>query len=168
MTAPKAPPKPAHAKDTIRNTEELGSNAKSTPSMAIITIATLAVTSFFFSSSLIPKNSPIIFSDTDEAAASICESAVDIVAASTPARITPARIAVSIPCSEISPASLTMMVSADEALSRYSSTPALVTPSPTTPITIAAPIAMNTHTVATLLLSLSLFSSSIAMNLRRI
>ena len=76
-------------------------------------------------------------------------------------------IADNAPCCEISPESLTTIVS-DEEPSSTSRMPVFETAFPTTPMKIAPNIAMNTHTVATLLERTSFFSSSIAINLKMI
>ena len=111
-TGPKVAPKPAHANDTISNTELFGSLARSIAITDIIITVVLATTIDFFSVSLTPKNSCKIFCDTLDAEARSCESAVDIVAASIPASITPAHIAGSIPYVLRRCAILTIIVSA--------------------------------------------------------
>ena len=78
----------------------------------------------------------------------------------------PATIATSMPCVESKCAILTIIVS--EALpSSTSIAPALVMLRPTIPINTATLSDITTQIVATLLDNLSLFSSSIAINLKR-
>ena len=166
MTGPKVAPKPAHAKDTIWNTELFGSDAKMTAMIAMMRTVLLASFIAVFSLIFICRKSLIIFCEKLDEAARSCESDVDIVAASIPARTTPARRATANPFSPRSPASLTIIVSDPEPV-RGSIAPALVTLYPTIPITIATASDITTQVVAILLESFSFSRSSIAMNLRR-
>ena len=75
-----------------------------------------------------PKVSCSRFWLTLEEAASSWESAVDMVEARMPARISPASSAASTPCREMSLAMETMMASAAEALEKPSRAPALTMP----------------------------------------
>ena len=121
-TAPKAPPKPAHAKLTMPNTLELGSRASTTPTTLMQMMVRRAANRLCFSVSFMWPNSCRMFWDTLEAAASIWLSAVDMVAARMPARIRPARMAASTPCWAIRLATRTIRVSLEEPL-RNSSAP---------------------------------------------
>ena len=103
--------------------------------------------------------------DTADDAARSWESAVDIVDASIPERITPAIIAKSIPCELISEAILTISVS--ESL-RIGSAPASDTASPIIPMHTAAASDITTQIVATRLDIVSFLASSIAIKRRRI
>ena len=90
MHGPKVAPNPAQAKDTTLKTELSGFQAriKAISAMAItVPLATIIV--FFWSRSM-PKKSVSRSWDTLEDAARSWESAVDMVAARIPARITPA------------------------------------------------------------------------------
>ena len=89
-SGPNAAPKPAQANETMPNTELSGFLAITTSSIAIITTVILAASILFFSEILSPKVSRNMFSDTLDAAAKSCESAVDIVLARIPAKIRPA------------------------------------------------------------------------------
>ena len=165
-TAPKEPPKPAHAKLTMPNTLELGSRASTTPTTLMQMMVRRAANRLCFSVNFMWPNSCRMFWDTLEAAASIWLSAVDMVAARMPARIRPARMAASTPCWAIRLATRTIRVSLEEPL-RNSSAPALVMPRPTMPMTMEAVMAMTTHTLAMRRLSTSFFSSSMAMKRSR-
>ena len=92
-TGPNVAPKPAHANDTISNTELSGLPAINTATIEMITTVILATIKAAFSESLTPIHSLTRFCDIPEAAARSCESDVDIVAARIPARITPAAMA---------------------------------------------------------------------------
>ena len=165
-TGPNVAPKPAHANETMRNTELFGSRARKTAMTAMTTSVARATRSFFFSSILMWRISPKMFSETPDAAVSSWESEVDIVAARMPARMTPQSRAASTPCWLIRSAMRTMMVSESEPSSAPSA-PTLVSALPMMPIRIATPMAMTTQTVATRRDSLSLFSSSIAIKRSR-
>ena len=110
-SGPNAAPKPAQANETMPNTELSGFLAITTPSIAIITTVILAASILFFSEILSPKVSRNMFSDTLDAAAKSCESAVDIVLARIPAKIRPAISAGKTPWVERSPATRTITVS---------------------------------------------------------
>ena len=159
---PKVAPKPAHAKDTISKTELSGLDAMNTAITEIATTATLATIIVVLSLSLIPRKSFKTFCATDDDAARSCESAVDIVAARIPARISPAITAATGPMPLISLAITTITVSEDEP-SRNSKAPALVIPYPITPIKIAIASDTTTQTVAIRLESVSFSFSSIAI-----
>ena len=165
-TAPKEPPKPAHAKLTMPKTLESGSRASTTPTTLTQMMVRRAAKRLCFSLSLRWPNSCKMFWDTLDAAASIWLSAVDIVAARMPARMSPARTAASTPCWLMRLAMRTMRVSLDEPL-RNSSAPTLVMPRPTMPMTMDAVMAMTTQTVAMRRLRTSFFSSSMAMKRSR-
>ena len=97
MRGPKLAPKPAHAKETIPNTELSGSLAMIRPNIATTITVALAAIMLALCESFKWKVSCKIFCETLEEAASSCESAVDIVLAKIPAKTTPARIAGKIP-----------------------------------------------------------------------
>ena len=93
ITGPNAAPKPAHANETTRNTELLGSHASTMPISAMpMTVARAAsiVVRWFI---LMPNECCMRSCDTLDAAAKSCESAVDIVAARMPERMMPAMTA---------------------------------------------------------------------------
>ena len=92
-SGPKAAPKPAHANETMPNTELSGLRAIIIPRIAMPTTVRRAASMLFFSGILRWNASRSMFSDTLEAAARSWESAVDIVLARIPARIRPAMIA---------------------------------------------------------------------------
>ena len=166
-TGPNVAPKPAHAKDTIRNTEELGSLAINIATMEIPTTARRAILIDAFVDSSTLKNLRIRFSEILEDAARSCASAVDIVEDRIPDRITPPMIAIRTPYLPIRSAILTMIVS-DVLPPRKSSAPEAETALPTTPITTATAMEITTHTVAILLDIFSFSLSSIAMKRSRI
>ena len=116
ITGPKAAPKPAQANDTTRKIELSGLSAKNTAITAIAITAPRAIRRFFFSDSFRPNTPRSRFCVTAEAAASSCASAVDIVAARMPARISPAMIARNTPFWLISAAVRTISDSAAELL----------------------------------------------------
>ena len=93
MVGPKAAPKPAHAKETTRKTELLGFQARIMATAATPTTVARAAIICPAAVSLTRMKSCRKSSDTLEAAARSWESAVDMVAARIPARITPATIA---------------------------------------------------------------------------
>ncbi len=165
MTPANAAPIPAHAKDTIPNTLELGSLARNSPITAIPRMVPRAIRRLCFSLNFFPKKSCTIFSDTPEAATSIWLSAVDMVAARIPARITPPRTAASTPflLSSLVRAMMTRSLSSNGAMP-----PAFTTARPTIPIKIAIPMAKVTQMEATRLERTSFFSSSIDMKRTRI
>ena len=168
ISGPKAAPKPAHANETMRNTELLESQAMTTPTTAITRRLRRAISRRCLSLSFSPKKSPRISCDTEEEAARSCESAVDMVEAMMPERIRPATSAGRNPKVLRKCAISTMTVS--EALEVVSSpiTPAFVMPRPITPIRMATLIAITTQMLAILRDSASLRSSSIAMKRSRI
>ncbi len=96
-SGPKAPPKPAHAKDTIPKTELSGSLAMNTPMMAITTTVNLAMSISRCLLSFRPKIAWAISWDTLEDAAKSCESAVDMVHAKMPASTTPPKMVATMP-----------------------------------------------------------------------
>ena len=89
-TGPNAAPKPAHANETILNTELVGSSAKNIDITDITTTVSLATSIDVFLDILICNTSTARFCDIADEAARSCESAVDMVAARIPARIIPA------------------------------------------------------------------------------
>ena len=117
IVGPNVAPKPAQAKETTRKTELLGFQARTMAIMAMPITVALAMIMFFLASILMPRKSCIRSWDTEEAAASSWESAVDMVAARIPARITPAIRAKKKPCWLIRSAILMMMVSESELVS---------------------------------------------------
>ena len=139
MTGPKVAPKPAQAKETTRKIELSGSLAKIAPRIATPTTVRRAASMLFFSDSLTPKTSRRRFCVTPEAAASSWASAVDIVAARMPARISPAMIAATAPFEAISAAVRTIRFSASGSLEGIVIAPARAMPKPTRPITTATP-----------------------------
>ena len=158
ITAPKAPPNPAHAKDTIWNTLELGSLARKTLIIEITTTVILATRMLCFSEIFTPKKSFKRFSENPEEAANSWLSAVDIVAARIPARITPAKRAVSKPCwlNILAMAIITVSLSARDTIA-----PDFDIASPITPMKIATAIANTTQMEAILLERVSLFCKRI-------
>ena len=96
-SGPNAAPKPAHANDTMPNTELFGSRAMITPSTAINTTVIRAISMPFFAEIFRWKVSCKMFSDTLDAAANSWESAVDMVLAKMPAKINPAMMAKNTP-----------------------------------------------------------------------
>lgn len=110
-TGPNVAPNPAHANDTISNTELSGFDARIIEITDIITTVILATFIDVFLDILIWNTSVSIFCEILEAAASNCESAVDIVAARIPANITPAIMAVATPCVDNKCAIFTIIVS---------------------------------------------------------
>lgn len=82
-------PKPAHAKETMSNTELFGFLARITPKTTITIIVTLAAIILNFGDSFKWKASCRRFWDTLEDAVRSWESAVDIVLAKMPDRINP-------------------------------------------------------------------------------
>ncbi len=172
ITGPNAAPKPAHANDTIPNTELLGSQAITTPRIAITISTDLAISMDCFSERLI-LNTPLRkFSDILEDAARSCESDVDMVHARMPAKMIPATSAAKTPFSLISIAIFIMTVSESvEALAGSEMTfmlPFFAIVLPITPIRTAIDIEMTTHIEAILLEILILLTSSIAIKRRRI
>jgi len=98
ITGPNVAPKPAQANDTIWNTELLGLLARNIAIIEMIITEPLATT-IFTPAERFKLNTPSSkFSETLEDAARSCESEVDIVEASIPARITPAIMAKIMPC----------------------------------------------------------------------
>ena len=97
ITAPKVAPNPAHAKETIRNTELSGFLARKTPITAITITVSLAMSMEDFFDSFSPMQSQKRFCETHEDAAKSWESDVDMVLARIPARIRPAIITVKTP-----------------------------------------------------------------------
>ena len=143
----------------------MGSDAIKSAIILITTTAILATSIERFASCFLKIIFPKISSDALDAAARSCESAVDMVAASMPASMSPATHAVNTPC-VLSRSDILMI-----AVSGSSSTPIdpfAVIALATNPMMIAANIAMKTHTLAILLETESFSSFSIAMNLRRI
>lgn len=160
MTGPKAAPKPAHAKDTTRNTELSGSRARKAairemPSMTVRATSMPRLPLKSHRRKSLPRSCEI-----EEEAARSWLSAVDMVAARIPARITPASRAGSTPNWLIRLAIRTMMVSESASCS---SAPALVMALPTNPMVMATPIEITTHEEATRRESFSFFSSSMAI-----
>ena len=90
ITGPKAPPKPAHAKDTIWKMELNGSHARRSPTTAMTTMVRRATSIEVFGDTFMPRTSWRMFSEKDDAAVRSCESAVDMVQARIPASTTPA------------------------------------------------------------------------------
>ena len=111
------------------------------------------------------KKSLTMFSVTPEAAASIWLSAVDMVAARIPARITPAINAAKKPWVLIKSAIVMMILSPSL---RLSIEPFALMALPTIPIKMATNIANTTHTVAILRESTNFFSSLMDMKRTRI
>ncbi len=149
-TGPNTAPKPAHAKDTMLNTELSGSLARNAAITEISTRVMRSANMLFFLEEALASTLPRRSEDTAEEAARSCESAVDIVEARIPARIVPARNAGRIPYvlnrSEI----CTMIVSESEPESTASA-PASLMARPITPINTATASEITTHVVATLL-----------------
>ncbi len=133
------------------------------PITAITRTVIRAVSMPVFSSMSLISTSFKIFWDALEDAARSWESAVDMVAARMPARITPATRAASTPCLEIRSEIVMRMVSAS---SRAGMEPAFVMALPITPIKIATAMEITTQTEATLLDSFSFSASSMAIKRR--
>ena len=131
----------------------------------MIMIVIRARKSSLFSEILIPRKSLTTFWEIPEAAARSWLSEVDIVAARTPARITPARSAGRIPCLLNRLVIAMMTVSGS---SRAPIEPYLTIPSPTTPMNTATVIAITTQIVAIRRERTSFFSSSMDMKRTRI
>ena len=107
-----------------------------------------------------------IFSETAEDAAKSWESAVDMVEARIPARITPAPITASTPFS-LNKAAIRIMIVSESDPERNPIAPTSDMARPTMPIKIATAIEITTHTEA-ILLDLPILSSfSVAINRRR-
>ena len=162
-TGPKAAPKPAQAKDTMLNTELLGSAAMKAAMMEITTTLPRASTISMRLLMRMCRKSRNRFWDTLEDAASSWESAVDMVAARMPARIMPPTSAASQPWLAIRSAMRMMIVSASEEVVKLSTAPAAEMALPTTPIITAAAMEMTTHTLATRRESFSFCASPMAM-----
>ena len=124
MEGPKVAPKPAHAKETTRNTELSGFQASTRAIRAISTTVPRAASMVLRWSSWMPKKSVSKSWDTLEEAASSWESAVDMVAARMPARMMPATMASTGPFLLIRLASWTIMVSDSALVSRKGILPA--------------------------------------------
>ena len=107
---------------------------------------------------------PKIFSLTPEEAANSWLSAVDIVLAKMPARITPASSAATTPCWDSRLAICTIMVSLSASAPIA---PFLTIAEPTTPITTAMNIEITTQMVAMRREVFNLRSSSMAINRSR-
>ena len=90
-----------------------------------------------------------------------------MVAARMPAIMTPATMAASAPCVEMSAAVFTMRLSASDSDAGIAIAPVLTMPKPTMPITTATPSEMTTQTVAMRRLKLSLSSSPMAIKCSR-
>ena len=105
-SGPNAAPKPAHAKDTTRKMELSSSSAMKTAITEMMMTDARAISIAFFWESFTLKKEMKISCEAEEDAAKSCESAVDIVAARIPERITPATSAGKMPkelkCFEIS------------------------------------------------------------------
>ena len=97
-TGPNTAPKPAQAKDTMVKTELFGSRAMNIATTAIRRSVILSATMLSFLVSLSFRMLPRRSEETAEDAARSWESAVDMVDARIPARISPARIAAITPC----------------------------------------------------------------------
>jgi len=167
-SGPKDAPKPAHAKDTMVNTELSGFHARKTATMAIpITVRRAA----FMEAAvliLIFKKSWSRFWDTPEAAVKSWESAVDMVHARIPASTTPATSDSKKPFCPRRCANWMITVSDWELVVNIGIEPATEAPYPMIPIRMATHMEISTHTVAIRRESTSFFSSSIAMKRRRI
>ena len=83
-TGPNTAPNPAHAKDTMLNTELSGLRAMITATTAIKSNVTRSATILSFLSAFFFRIFPRRSEDTAEEAARSCESAVDITAARIP------------------------------------------------------------------------------------
>ena len=167
-TGPNAAPKPAHAKDTTRNTELEGSHARMTPITAMTTTVSRATIISVLLFSLMPKTFWERSCETLEAAVSSWLSAVDMVAARIPERIIPATMASNVLLRLIRSASLMIMVSASALLVRNGTLPATETLYPMIPMAMAIIMEMTTQTVAIRREVFSFFSSLMAMNRSRI
>ena len=166
-TGPNTAPKPAHAKETMPNTELFGSRAIKAAITAMASKVKRAAFIAFFLSPVLATLSPKRSEDTAEDAAKSCESAVDIVEARMPARIVPASKAGRIPCLLNKSAICTMIVSESEPVRVFKAPTSLIA-RPITPIKTATAREMTTQIVATRLESVSFYSSSIAMKRSRI
>ena len=164
-TGPNTAPNPAHAKDTIPNTELSGFPAKNTAITAIKRTVARATWIVLFSVRLTPNIPFNRFSETAEEAARSWESAVDIVQAKIPASVMPAPMIARNPCWHKSVATWMMIVSEEEPFNS-TMTPFFVRLCPTTPIKIATAIEITTHTVAIRLDIAILSSCSVAIKRR--
>ena len=167
MAGPKVAPKPAQAKETIWNTELFGFQASAAPTTAIATTVPRAKSMEVLLSILMPRKLRSRSSDMEEAAASSWESAVDMVLAIMPARVTPASRAKATPQWLSRLASWMTMVSESELVARVTILPVLDTLKPTTPMRTATPMAMTTQMEPTRREMVSFFSSPMDMNRTR-
>ena len=127
ITGPKAAPKPAQAKDTMRKTELLGFQARRMPTMAMPTTVSRAAVMEAFWLSFTRKKSWTRSWETPEAAVRSWESAVDMVQARMPAMTMPAIRAKKTPWVLSRSASRMTMVSDSELEVRKGMAPALLT-----------------------------------------
>ena len=167
MAGPKVAPKPAQAKETIWNTELLGFQASTAPTTAMMTTVPRANSMEVLLSILIPRKLCTRSSDMEEAAARSWESAVDMVLAMMPAKVTPASREKATPYWLSSSASLITMVSESELVVSVTIRPALDTPKPTTPMRTATPMAITTQMEPTRREMVSFSSSSMDMKRTR-
>ena len=163
-TAPKAPPKPAQAKETIWNTEELGSRARITP-MTEITSRVSRAKRMPVLSLIFRPNTPFrMFSDTEEEAASSWLSQVDMVQARMPAMTTPASSAGRMPKVD---SLVAMAIRMRSESSTAAMAPLRTMAMPSTPMKMAMPMAMVTQMEPTRRLTLSFLGSWMPMNRSR-
>ena len=97
ITGPNAAPNPAHANDTMVNTELFGFHAMATATRAMDSTVSLAARMDCFVSIFTLNTSCSKFCETPDAAVRSCESAVDIVHAKIPANTSPATRAAKTP-----------------------------------------------------------------------
>ena len=145
MAGAKVAPKPAQAKDTMVNTELLGSRARNTAITEMAMTVTRATHMVVLEDSFTPKTSLTRSSDTLEDAVSSWLSAVDMVEARIPAMIRPAISAVSTPWVLSRSAILTMTASAALLEPKVSISPTRDMARPTTPMVTATVMEMTTQ-----------------------
>ena len=133
--------------------------------MAMATMVSLAMSILFFSVSLMPKKSRAMSSEIEEDAARSWESAVDMVAARMPEKITPARRVARTP-SLLRSREIFMMILWLSSGARSVMAPLAIIALPIKPMAIAINIEITTQLQAIRREALSLFGCSIAMKRR--
>ena len=166
-TGPKEAPKPAQAKETMRNTELSGFQARKAAITAMMATVIRAAVRDCLAVILMPRKSCIRSWDIPAAAVSSWESAVDMVEAMMPASTTPATMAKRGP-NWLSRLDSWMMTVSDSALvDRKGMLPALETLRPMMPMRMATNMAMTTQMEAMRREIFSFCPSSMAMNRSR-
>ena len=145
MAGAKVAPKPAHAKDTMVNTELLGSRARNTAMIEMTMTVTRATHMVALLDIFTPKTSFTRSSETLEEAASSWLSAVDMVEARMPAMIRPAANAASTPWVLSRSAILTITASAALEEPKVSISPTFDMARPVIPMVTATVMEMTTQ-----------------------